>query len=109
MVEHRKKSIKIRVSDSEYDALQALKVGNELAPWMRETCLGKKSKRRNQPISVDPNLLRSLSAIGNNLNQMARKVNTTLSSTDAIDVIIRLDAIETAIKELRGDYDSKNT
>jgi hypothetical protein len=109
MAEIRNKSIKIRLFESELAELNDKKTGNELARWMRETCLGKKSKRRNQPISVDPNLLRSLSAIGNNLNQMARKVNTTLSPTDAIDVIIRLDAIETAIKELRGDYDSKNT
>jgi ABC-type amino acid transport substrate-binding protein len=105
MVEHRKKSIKIRVSDSEYDALQALKVGSELATWMRETCLGKKSKRRNPPVGVDPDLLRQLAGIGNNLNQIARQVNFgTLAEGNTVQVLVQLDSIEQQLQALRGDY-----
>jgi hypothetical protein len=107
--ENRTKSVKIRLFESELAELNDKKTCNELARWMRETCLGKKTKRRNQPVDVDPKLLRHLAAIGNNINQVARKCNNNLESADALDVIIRLDAIEQVIKEIREHYASKNT
>jgi hypothetical protein len=109
MTEKRNKSIKIRLFESELAELNEKKTGNELARWMRETCLGKKTKRRNPPVNVDPKLLRQLAAIGNNINQVARQCNNNLASSDALDVIIRLDAIEQVIKEVRDRYASKNT
>jgi hypothetical protein len=108
-IKKREKSIKIRLFESEFAELNLLKSGNELATWMREVCLNKKTKRRNAPVDVDPKLLRQLTAIGNNINQVARKCQTTLKPTDAIDVIIRLDAIEQVLKELRADHASQNT
>jgi hypothetical protein len=109
MTEKRTQSIKIRLTNDERKDLDQLKVGNELAPWMREICLGKKTKRRNAPLPIDPDLLRKLASLGNNMNQIARQCNTKLQSSDAIDVLVRLDAIETILNNIRDDHVSKNT
>ena len=106
MTEKRTKSIKIRLFESELAELNELKVGGELATWMRESCLGKKSKRRTAPSPVDPKLLRILSALGNNINQIARQCNSALQPSDAIEVLIRLDAIQSKIEQIRDDHAS---
>lgn len=106
--EKRTKRIEIAVTDDEYESLMQLKTTQHLASWMREVCLNKKTKRRGKPPTVDPALLRHLAAIGNNVNQIARQCNSTLSATDAIDVLIRLDAIESTLQEIKDQHDSKN-
>ena len=68
--EHRTKSIKIRVTDDEFKQLNERKTETQLASWIRKTCLGA------TPITpVDPSLIRELSRIGNNLNQITKHVN----------------------------------
>ena len=106
--EKRTKEIKIRLTDDEHKQLLERSTTGELASWMRDTCLAKKTKRRGKPVTVDPALLRHLAAIGNNVNQIARQCNSTLSATDAIDVLIRLDAIESTLQELKDKHDSKS-
>lgn len=39
----REKSIKIRVTETELQALKDRCDGAELAPWVRETCLGERT------------------------------------------------------------------
>jgi len=68
-MEKRKKVIAIRVTDSEYLALQQRKTKNRLAVWLRDLALGEKPK--TQPKPVDPKLLYELNRIGVNLNQIA--------------------------------------
>ena len=101
----RTKEIKIRLTDEEHQKLQELKIG-DLAGWMRDVCLNKKTKRRNPPPTVEPALLRQLAAIGNNLNQLARNANT--GNTDALQLLVGLDSIEQQLKKLRADHDSQN-
>ena len=48
------------------------------------------------PRKVDPALLREIGAIGNNLNQMSRKLN----QGQKLDVLIRLNSIEGHLKQL---------
>jgi hypothetical protein len=99
----RDKSIKIRLFESELSELNLLKTGNELASWMRETCLGKKSKRRNAPINIDPLLLRQLSAIGNNVNQLARLANGKgMSAIDSVEIVSVLHDIKAELEAIRG-------
>lgn len=105
----RTKSIKIWLTNDEHNQLLELKSGNRLATWMRETCLGKKSKRKTKPPTVDPILLRHLAAIGNNINQIAKQCNTALEPADSMDVIIRLEAIENVLHRLRETYDIQNS
>lgn len=107
--EKRTKSIKIRLFESELAKLNELKRGKELAPWMRETCLNqKKAKRRNPTVDVDPGLLRQLSGIGNNLNQLARLANEkSMNALDAVEVISYLNEIQVSLEKLRSDYARK--
>nr|WP_075519122.1 plasmid mobilization relaxosome protein MobC [Moritella viscosa]SHO18154.1 Putative uncharacterized protein [Moritella viscosa] len=72
----RERIIKIRVTENEYLELKQKSTKPRLAEWMRESCLGIASSKRKQKVpSVDPALLRQLSAMGNNLNQIARQIN----------------------------------
>jgi hypothetical protein len=97
----RDKSIKIRVTADELSQLNARKTCDELARWMRETCLGHATKRGRIP-DADPALLRSLAAIGNNLNQVAKRVNTTaIQTADAVSVVVELQRIADALEQLR--------
>lgn len=66
----RKKEIKIRLTEAEFEALQSRRTKN-LAGWMRDLALGAVPIRQ-----ADPKLVRQVAKIGNNLNQIARYVNT---------------------------------
>jgi hypothetical protein len=107
MAKKRTKSVKIRLFESELEQLHQLKVGNELATWMRETCLNKKSKRRNAPVDVDPLLLRQLAAIGNNLNQLARLANASgMATMNSLEIISLLSQLQDELKNIRSDHAS---
>ena len=58
-------------------------------------------------IEVDPQLLRQLSSIGNNLNQIAKIVNQkakTDTPLDRIAVITALYGIEQELKRIHNDH-----
>ncbi|WP_395147920.1 MobC family plasmid mobilization relaxosome protein (plasmid) [Moraxella atlantae] len=68
--EKRTREIKIRLTDTEFEALQSRRTKN-LAGWLRDLALG------SVPIhQADPTLVRQVAKIGNNLNQIARHANT---------------------------------
>lgn len=69
----RTKAIKIRLTDEEHERLKELQQGNELATWMRTTCLNIGAA---QQAKADPQILRELNKIGVNMNQIARAVNS---------------------------------
>jgi hypothetical protein len=100
----RTKSIKIRLTEKEHRRLLSLCALPELARWMRETCLGVKSRADVPPPLVDPVLLRQLAGIGNNLNQIARVVNTKGQAIDRVHIVAGLAAIERQIALLRQDF-----
>lgn len=100
----REKIIKIRVSPEELATLQMHCTRGELARWMRETCLNPGQtdlvNDLKGSVKVDPELLRQLASIGNNLNQIARQVNTgQWGPSDRVAVIAALAGIE---RELAG-------
>jgi hypothetical protein len=97
----RGKSVKIRVTESEFQGLKDRCDGAALAPWMRETCLGERTLKRANVPKVDPALLRQLSGIGNNLNQIARVVNTQRHDmVNVIQVLVQLLALERQFSQL---------
>lgn len=81
MSEKRTKAIKIRLTDEEHERLKELKQGNELATWMRTTCLNIGAA---QQAKTDPQILRELNKIGVNMNQIARAVNSHRADYSAI-------------------------
>jgi hypothetical protein len=107
MEEKREKVIKIRVSAEEFETLKFNSTKIQLAEWMRETCLnpgqGDLVRDLVQPEPVDPALLRALAGIGNNMNQIARRVNTgEWEPLDTAKIVAALAAIERELAELRA-------
>ncbi|MCP6484568.1 MobC family plasmid mobilization relaxosome protein, partial [Klebsiella pneumoniae] len=72
--------------------------------WMRETCLDTRPARSLRLPSIGPVLLRQLAGMGNNLNQIARKINGgQWSGADRVQVVAALMAIDAELERLRHD------
>lgn len=109
MAAKREKIIKIRVSPDELETLKWRSTKSQLAEWMRDTCLndgqGDMVRQSKDPVPVDPALLRQLAGMGNNLNQIARRVNSAeWGAVDRVHVITALSAIERELSELRAQF-----
>lgn len=103
----REKIIKIRVSPEELSTLQMHCNRGELAAWMRDTCLNPGQSDLVEdlkgPSRVDPELLRQLASIGNNLNQIGRKVNTAeWGPADRLPILGAMTSIERELAALRA-------
>lgn len=70
----RKKVVKVRFNDDEYETLMTKKTRQQLAVFIREKAL--LSADNVKVISVDPALVRAVGKIGNNLNQLTKHINT---------------------------------
>ena len=71
-MEKRTREIKIRLTDSEHLRLIDRCDRTHLAEWLRQLGLGEHTARKRRLPDVAPELLRQVSGIGNNLNQIAR-------------------------------------
>lgn len=71
----RSKKISIRLSEKEYAHLkeQAGLVGLKIEPFLRNLIMGVKMKPRPQEEWAE--LIRQMSAVGNNINQIAHRAN----------------------------------
>lgn len=97
----REKIIKIRCTDSEYEELKKRSPKPRLAEWMREKCLDVKPPRSRKVPDADPALIRQLAGIGNNLNQIARQINSQQwQAVDRVQVVSALSAIERELVRL---------
>ncbi|UKH38137.1 plasmid mobilization relaxosome protein MobC [Actinobacillus pleuropneumoniae] len=97
--EKRLKEIKIRLTESEYNALLERKTKARLAEWLRELALDQAPKKQSK--SVDPALLFELNRIGVNLNQIARQCNSQKPSIDLVSVLASLRNLEKNLIEIR--------
>lgn len=96
----RERTIKIRLSQSEYDQLQERKIGKELASWIRTVALGEKVRK---PVpTADPELLRQLAKMGGNLNQIAFLANAQArrGDFDALAVLLQLSTIKEQLQAI---------
>ncbi|MCC4819696.1 MobC family plasmid mobilization relaxosome protein [Vibrio lentus] len=101
-MDKREKIIKIRATDDEYSALMERSPKPRLAEWMREYCLGAKFPRANQVPNVDPALLRQLSGMGNNLNQIARALHSQdWKPVDRVQIIAALSSLQRELNLMR--------
>nr|WP_010889890.1 MobC family plasmid mobilization relaxosome protein [Escherichia coli]AAA72874.1 unknown [Escherichia coli] len=74
----------------------------QLAAWMRQTCLDENRARAGKLPSISPALLRQLAGMGNNLNQIARRVNAGAGTGhDRVQVVAALMAIDAGLERLR--------
>lgn len=108
----RTKSIKIKVHESELNELNDLKDKSgysALAVYLREVGLNQKVSPKKDYAIVDPKLLHQLSGIGNNINQIARQVNSAdLKSGDALSIIALLTSIDTQLNAVRAYWTVPN-
>ena len=94
----RQKEIKIRLTQFEHNKLLNLSEPQPLASWIRQNAL---TSRKSVQLKTDPKLLRQLAAIGNNLNQIARAMNTLeVPPSQKLQYLTQLHSIETEIKKL---------
>ena len=98
----RDKMLTMWVTQDEHQQLLERCDGKQLAAWMRQTCLGARPSRSTRLPSIDPVLLRQLAGMGNNLNQIARKINGGVwSAADRVQLISALMAIDEGLEQLR--------
>lgn len=98
----RTKMLTLWVTEEEHRRLLERCEGKQLAPWMRQTCLDEKPARAGKLPSLSPPLLRQLAGMGNNLNQIARKVNAGGGSGhDRTQIVAALMAIDAGLARLR--------
>lgn len=102
----RTKSIKIRLTQEEHEALLNRCGDIPLAEWLRTLGMGQEInlvKRRKRYSSVDPLLIRQLAALGNNVNQIARVVNTVKQGIDRIWLLSALNSVKSSLEAIRKD------
>ena len=110
----KSKWLTIRLDEQTYDTYQhaALAADESVANWAREQialAADRQSTGTGRPLRalpVDPRLVRQLSGIGNNLNQIARAVHLQKLSW-MIDLLSRLLDIERALRDLKLMYQPK--
>ena len=101
----RTKIIKIRATESEYAELVSRSRKPRLAEWIREYCLDAKIPKANKVPLTDPTLLRHLAGIGNNLNQIARVMNSDQwRPVDRLHVISVLYGLQRDLNALRQEH-----
>ncbi len=93
--------VKVRASDSERAEwhAKACSAGLTLSDLVRRS-LGRVHTWTVPHAEVERERTRELARVGNNLNQIARWANTYKGTAEAVDVIVRLVAIERAVSKL---------
>lgn len=98
----RKKEVKIRLSESEYDEFMKRKPeGLPLAEWVRSVCLNQEIRHAKKIKIADPNLLTSLARIGNNMNQIAKRLNAQKNEPLQLKTLVELSVIKDNLEALK--------
>lgn len=93
----------IRASVEEKTRWQAIaeNKGVSLSELVRSSLDGLRLRKRREPPPVDPDLLRELARIGNNLNQLARSANRR-KPVPATALLVKLIEIDRQLADLRA-------
>jgi predicted chitinase len=106
----RTREIKIRFTPDEYEQAQHLCTRAQLAPWIRQLVLNPTADWVNsepRKKAANPELLRGLASIGNNLNQMTKAVNSgDWGISERVSILARLRGIEAELQRIRADHDA---
>lgn len=106
----RTKMLTLWVTEDEHRRLLERCEGKQLAAWIRQTCLDEKPARAGKLPSISPALLRQLAGMGNNLNQIARRINSgQWAGHDRVQVVAALMAIDAGLERLRHAVLEKGT
>jgi len=107
----REKWVHVKLSADERNLWHELAAdaGVSLADYVRmrvgEAKLTRRLPTKKQPVKrVDPELIRQISRVGANVNQVARWANLYKSEADAEQVLFALLKIERDLAEVRADF-----
>lgn len=90
----RNREIKIRLTDDEHAQFMArVPDGAALAEWVRNTCLGVPPAPKRRIKKADSDLLIALARIGNNMNQIARELNSNNDTATVARAMLELATI----------------
>ena len=119
----RERTFKVRLSESEYQFLDSNNPYGSIAKLLRQAAVEKATKIYNSNADADQKikstkvvessytktertLILELGRIGNNINQIAKAVNTDIAGTSAFDKVKLLHlliSIDQQLRELRPD------
>ena len=119
----RERTFKVRLSESEYQLLDSNNPYGSIAKLLRQAAIEKATKIHNSKAEDDQKikatkviessyskteraLILELGRIGNNMNQIAKAINTDIASTGAFDKVKLLHlliSIDQQLRELRPD------
>lgn len=119
----RERTFKVRLSEAEYQLMDSNNPYGSIAKLLRQSALDEVVKIHNSKaeeskkikpskvvktpyLSTEKALLLELARVGNNVNQIAKAVNTDISSTGAFDKVKLLHlliSIDQQLRELRPD------
>lgn len=101
-MEKRTKEIKIRMTETEHQRLLERCDRLHLAEWLRLLGLGEQTSRKRPVPEVAPELLRQVSGMGNNLNQIARRLNQSdsLTPSERVSLLSILNSLDRQLGEL---------
>ena len=119
----RERTFKVRLSESEYQLLDSNNPYGSIAKLLRQAAVEKATKIHNSKAEDDQKikptkvvessyskteraLILELGRIGNNVNQIAKAINTDIASTGAFDKVKLLHlliSIDQQLRELRPD------
>ncbi|MBC6676591.1 MAG: MobC family plasmid mobilization relaxosome protein [Acinetobacter sp.] len=119
----RERTFKVRLSETEYQLLDANNPYGSIAKLLRQAAIEKATKIHNSKAEDDQKikatkvvessysktdriLILELGRIGNNINQIAKAINTDIASTGAFDklkLLHLLISIDQQLRELRPD------
>ncbi|HCG5474454.1 TPA: plasmid mobilization relaxosome protein MobC [Vibrio parahaemolyticus] len=81
----RNELIQIRVTEGEKEQIQSNSNGN-ISSWLRSYGLGNVEQKSVQ-VKQDPSLIMEVKFIGNNINQIAREINSIRKSGEEVNLI----------------------
>ena len=103
----RERTFKVRLSESEYQLLDANNPFGSIAKLLRQSAVDKATKIVESSYSkTERNLILELGRIGNNVNQIAKAINTDIAGTgtfDKVKLLHLLISIDQQLRELRPD------
>lgn len=103
MAHKRSKMLTMWVTEDEHRRLLERCDGKQLAALDAADVLDEKPARAGKLPSISPALLRQLAGMGNNLNQIARRVNAGGGTgRDRVQVVAALMAIDAGLERLRN-------
>lgn len=92
----RHKIIRVRVNDSEWNRLHENAGPFKVSPYLRALGLGQQVRKRATP-KADPELIRQLARLGNNVNQLAKTANEYRKAgrlVEAVELLAVLNGID---------------